>query len=326
MTSTTYRNEIKQLHKGIIVSWIINILVMSMTIEAAIIFSSMSTHESNHEIMETLKITIPISLIIGLIATCMVSLCTRRILMGAATGDMERVDSGMVHNVVEEMSIASNIDTPETFILHNSGIANAYAIKDSKESRVVITEELVSMLNRQELQGVLAHEIGHLTSDDSKAMTTLTAMTAFTGIVAGSVWRMVRGEDRDNKENGFNIVALALIIVSFVFLLFAPMLAKISQAYMSRERESNADMLSVKYTGNPNALANALYKLDKSDEVIDKANARRFDQRAGYLALHAPHLKGINMDSHPPIEQRIQTLVNMGAQIEYTDNDEEQES
>lgn len=301
-----------------------NILVMSMTIEAAMIFSSMSTHDSNHEIMETLKITIPISLIIGLIATCMVSLCTRKILMGAATGDMKRIESGMVYDIVEEMSIASNVPMPETYILYNSGIANAYAISDAGGSRIVITDGLIAMLNREELQGVIAHEIGHIASEDSKAMTTLTAMTAFTGIVAGSVWRIFRG-DRKNNES-FNIIALALIILSFMFLLFAPLLSKLSQAYMSRERESNADMLSVKYTGNPNALANALYKLDKSDEVIDKANARRFDQRAGYLAFHAPHLKGINMDSHPPIEQRIQTLVNMGAQIEYTDNDEEQES
>ena len=320
MTSTTYRNEIKRLHKGIIVSWIMNILVMSMTIEAAMIFSSMNTHESNHEIMETLRITIPISLIIGLIATCMVSLCTRKILMGAATGDMKRIESGMVYDIVEEMSIASNVPMPETYILYNSGIANAYAISDAGGSRIVITDGLITMLNREELQGVIAHEMGHIASEDSKAMTTLTAMTAFTGIVAGSVWRIFRG-DRKNNES-FNIMALALIIISFVFLLFAPLLSKLSQAYMSRERESNADMLSVQYTGNPNALANALYKLEQSDTIIDKGNARRFDERAGYLALHAPHIKGINMDSHPPIEERIQKLISLGAQIRNNDREE----
>lgn len=311
---STYRSEIQRLKKGIIISWVINILIMSMTIEAAIIFSSMSTHISNKEIAHMLMVTTPISILIGVVATAIVSLSTSRIMMSAATGDMEQIHSGVIYNIVDEMCIASNVPMPEVFILKNSGIANAYAVSDSKRSRVVITDGLVSILNRGELQGVIAHEIGHLASGDSRAMTTLTAMTAFTGIVSGSVWRLVRG-GREGDKDSFNPLALVLIVLSLVFLIAAPFLSKISQAYMSRERESNADMLSVKYTGNPNDLATALLKLQQSDTSIDVSNAKRFDTRAGYLAFHSPHIKGINMDTHPPIEERVKKLISVGASI-----------
>jgi Zn-dependent protease with chaperone function len=75
-------------------------------------------------------------------------------------------------------------------------------------------------------------------------------------------------------------------------------------------------MLSVKYTGNPNDLATALLKLQRSDTAIDVRNAKRFDTRAGYLAFHSPHIKGINMDTHPPIEERVKRLISVGASIQ----------
>lgn len=308
---TTFRRQLTRLKRGIIAAWIINILVLALTVEAAAIYIFLGSDSSNAEIASFLRISIPISVIIAFLGTAIASRSASKMVMGAAGGDCVLIDAGVPYDVVQECSIAAGVPMPEVYVARGTKVANAWAVSDSKGSRIVITDGLLNMMTRTELQGVVAHEIGHIASGDSKAMTTLTGLTAVTGIIAGSVSRSFRS---DNSSNGNNSSAVLLIVFAFFFLLFSPLLSRMSSMWMSRTRESSADMLSVKYTNNPDALMSALMKLADSDKRIDPKQAAALDARAGYLAFHAPHLKGLKagMSTHPPIEKRIEALRSVG--------------
>lgn len=310
--TTTFRRQLTRLKRGIIAAWIINILVLTLTVEAAAIYIFLGSDSSNAEIVSFLRVSIPISVIIAFLGTAIASRSASKMVMGAAGGDCVLIDAGVPYDVVQECSIAAGVPMPEVYVARGTKVANAWAVSDSKGSRVVITDGLLNMMTRTELQGVVAHEIGHIASGDSKAMTTLTGLTAVTGIIAGSVSRSFRSNNNNNSGN--NSAAVLLIIFAFFFLLFAPLISRMSRMWMSRTRESNADMLSVKYTNNPDALMSALMKLADSDKSIDPGQAAALDARAGYLAFHAPHLKGLDagMSTHPPIEKRIEALRSVG--------------
>lgn len=316
MEKTNFRNELERLNKGVKIAWFINFIILALTIEAAIIVGLMSMKMSTDALLVFILITLVISLIIAGIITSIISKNSGKILMGAAEGNMIKVNSGVVYDVVAEMAVASMQQMPEVYIAKGSPVANAYAVSDSKASRVVITDKLLNIMTREELQGVIGHEIAHIASGDSKAMTTLTALTSVTGIIAGFT-RDVLGDGGDNDDNdkGKNPVAIVIFAIAILFLIAAPFLAKIAEAYMSRERESTADMLSVKYTRNPTALANALFKLKYEDGQINKADAQKFNKMAGQVAFYIPSFEGMALSTHPPLDKRIQKLVNMGATI-----------
>lgn len=173
-----------------------------------------------------------------------------------------------------------------------------------------ITLGLMEICNREELQAIVAHELGHIISGDSKAMTKLIAMTSMAGLISGIGMRMMffGGRRGGNRNSGKNPLAIALIVVSLIFLIFAGPLSRLAAATMQRKRESQADALSVRLTRNPSALANALRKIEasythlpeKEDEVAKSAQQLAFFSRKSYK-------------THPPTEERIQALKEMGA-------------
>lgn len=242
--------------------------------------------------------------------------------MASAKGNMRQVNNGIVYNVVKEMAIAANIEMPEVWIAVNSPVVNAYAVSDKNKSRIIITDKLLRIMTREELQGVVGHEIGHIASGDSKAMTTLTTLTSVVGTIMGIAMRLAGSfnssddDDDDNDKGGLNIIAIIIIILSFIFLLISPLLAKIAESYMSRTRESAADMLSVKYTRNPTALANALYKLSLGEQAMDKNSTKQFIKSpAGNVAFYMPAITGLTLATHPPLKERINKLIACGAHV-----------
>ena len=319
---TTYTKELARLKKGVAIAWWINFLTLFLTIEAAIVLIA---YDRDMKIGSFLLFSSLVSLVIAALSVSIISMRSSRIMMGAAGKNLKRVESGVVYNVVNEMAIASRVPVPEVYIAINSGVANAYVVADKKTSRLVITDGLLSLLTRTELQGVVAHEIGHLSSGDSQEMTKLTAMTSTTALIAGTMTRMGGGRrgrsNNSSSSNNNGILELILLVVSLLFLIAAPFLAKIAESFASRERESEADALSVKYTRNPSALANALYKLSDNDKKIDQQAATAFGRKAGEVAFYAPHFKGAStFATHPPLEQRIETLEKMGATINKEDS------
>lgn len=325
MASSDFRQEIANLKKAIAIAWFMNFMVLALTIEAALIVLFMVVNSSNGEIAVFIAITGIISFVLSALITMKIKKGASKTLMGAVDGNMIRVNNGIVYDVVQEMVIAAKVKMPEVWIVLNSPISNAYAVSDKERNRIIITDRLLNMMTREELQGVVGHEIGHIASGDSEAMTTLVALTAFTAAISGMALRLTgngygshRSQKKDNDSNsGSNPIALIIIIIAFLFLLIAPILAKITELYMSRTRESNADMMSVDYTRNPSALANALNKLAMDDSSINPDAAQSFNQKAGQLAFWIPRIKGLKSlnATHPPLEERINTLKGMGAVI-----------
>jgi heat shock protein HtpX len=324
---TDFRSEIKRLNKGIRIAWFMDFMILTMTIEAAMIVIFLSGNSSNEQLESFLTITIIISAIISAIITHIVSKKSGEILMASAKGNMRQVNNGIVYNVVKEMAIAANIEMPEVWIAVNSPVVNAYAVSDKNKSRIIITDKLLRIMTREELQGVVGHEIGHIASGDSKAMTTLTTLTSVVGTIMGIAMRLAVSfnnsddDDDDNDKGGLNIIAIIIIILSFIFLLISPLLAKIAESYMSRTREATADMLSVKYTRNPTSLANALYKLSLGEQAMDKNSTKQFIKSpAGNVAFYMPAITVLTLATHPPLKERINKLIACGAHVNTSIN------
>ena len=314
-TSTTYAKELQRLHKGIRIAWALDTGILALTYEAAMVFMLLSSKSTNDEIGGFLTTTIPLSIILALITVLILKSKSSRLLMDAPAGNTTRIKTGVVYNITEEMAIAANMKVPEVYIANGTGVVNAYAVSDGRTNRIIITSELLDLVSRDELQGIIGHEMGHLASGDSQAMTTLVAMTSMTSIITGSVIRI--NSNRDNDRNS-NPLAILLIILSFIFLLISPLLAKLSESYMSRERESNADMLSVKYTNNPDSLANALIRITQNKPKENRSAQDKFNNIAGAVAFYNPSFA--LTATHPKTEDRIALLERMGAQLHAAGN------
>lgn len=316
--STNFRSELTRLKKGIKVAWAINFLLLTLTYEAAMIFIGLSTKASNQQLVTFIAVTLVISALAAAITIAVVTARSSKILMTAAGRDLERVTSGPIFNMVEEIAIAAGVrgsKFPEVFVARNSGVANAYALSDAKgNSRVIVTEEILQILNREELQAVIAHEFGHIVSGDSQDMTKLIALTSSVSIISGVATRFWGGNGNNGSKN--NPIAIVLIILSGIFLMIAPLLSNLSQAYMSRTRETQADALSVKFTRNPTGLAKALLKLEQASGQMSKEKMKKFGGKVGSLAFYSPRLKGLSFATHPPTEERLAALVSMGAQLD----------
>lgn len=318
---TNFRNELSRLKKGIRIAWLVNFLLLALTYEAAMIFIFLSSSSTNRELGGFLVVTGVIAAVAAILTVFISTVMSSKILLSAASSNLQEITSGPLFNIVEEISIASGLrgkKMPRVFMSFGSGVANAYAISDSKgNARIIVTDEITRILNREELQAVVAHEFGHISAGDSQDMTKLIALTSTVSAVSGIASRFWGG---NNSNSNKNPLAIVLIVLSLVFLLIAPLLSRISQAYMSRTRESQADALSVEYTRNPTGLAKALLKLEETVPHMDKEKSKKFEQKVGELAFYNSSLHGLKMATHPPTSERVKALVAMGADLRPSSN------
>lgn len=210
-------------------------------------------------------------------------------------------------NIVEEIAIASALPSPPVYILRTKQI-NAFAAGLSKNNAAItVTEGTLMRLNRDELQGVVAHEFGHIYNGDMKISMRLAAMCMGFFFVLYIAMRLLqfsdfRGrDDRENKGNSVMLAALVLMIAGAFTWLFGSLL----KAAVSREREYLADACAVQFTRNPNGIASALRKIaseadyDKMPKEGMSYSHLYFDDRAGFSALFA---------THPPLKKRIEAI------------------
>jgi heat shock protein HtpX len=230
-------------------------------------------------------------------------------------------------NVVEEMAIAAGLPRPRIWIVPDAD-PNAFATgRDPQHSHVAVTEGLIVKLNRDELQAVVAHEMGHIKNFDVRLMTTLAALVGAVLLIQDGVWRVLRGGPRlgggggrgGKKDNAGPLIAL-LLVVWVISWLLAPLITQLLAVSVSRKREYLADAMGAQFTRNPLALASALEKIEHSHEpttAIKRGAAhlciadplgRRLTNREGFLADA--------FATHPPMAMRIARLKGMGyAQI-----------
>jgi len=220
-----------------------------------------------------------------------------------------------LQNVVQEMSLASGLPIPKIYII-NEASPNAFATgRDAAHASVAVTTGLLDTMNREELQGVVAHEIGHIRNRDILTMTIVAALLGAIVLLSDMGRRiMFYGGGRGGRRKGSG-GAVVLIIV-LVLMVLAPLIARLMALAVSRSREYMADAASAEFTRNPVALASALEKISTHyDTVVDKAS-----QGTAHLFIADPLNKAVNkkeggmaawLGTHPPIQNRIRVLRQM---------------
>ncbi|HEX6503726.1 MAG TPA: zinc metalloprotease HtpX [Terriglobales bacterium] len=215
-----------------------------------------------------------------------------------------------VYSVVERLTQKIGIPMPKIYVIPSES-PNAFATgRNPRHASVAVTQGILNLLNDEELEGVLAHELGHVNNRDilisSIAATIAGAITMLANM---GKWAMIFGGfgGRDERDRGGGLAALFMLIV-------APIAAMLIQLAVSRSREYQADASGAHYTGNPYALASALKKLD--------AYSRRLPMAASPSTAHlfiVQPLLGVNLgnlfSTHPPIAKRIERLTGQPAEF-----------
>jgi len=239
---------------------------------------------------------------------------------GAEPADPRNPAHRQLINVVEEMSIASGMPKPQVFVVPDLD-PNAFATgKDPEHSYIAVTQGLLDTLNREELQGVVAHEMSHVRNYDIRVMTVVAAFVGAIVLLSDSSRRGMRfgglsGRGSKSRSSGAGGIFLILWLVGIIL---APLIAQIMAMMVSRRREYLADASGAELTRNPLGLASALQKLDKAS-----APTKSIQRGSAHLCIVDPLERSINskegfaaelFGTHPPIEKRILALDAMAYQ------------
>lgn len=217
--------------------------------------------------------------------------------------EIQKRENPRLYRIVENLAITDGVPTPRVFIM-NDPAPNAFATgRDPKHSAVCVTSGLLDIMDDQELQGVLAHEMGHVKNYDIRVAMVAFALTAVISLIADIIIRVVWfSDDRENNQVFFILGIVAAILAPFVALLI--------QMAVSRQREYLADATGALTTRYPEGLASALEKIKKTGSVVKHQNTA-----TAHLFFANPLKKGSltgMFSTHPPIDDRIKRLRSMG--------------
>jgi heat shock protein HtpX len=220
--------------------------------------------------------------------------------------EIQKSDNPRLWRVVENLSITDGLQMPKVYIM-NDPSPNAFATgRDPKHAAVCVTSGLLQIMNDDELQGVLAHELGHVKNYDIRVSMVAFALTAVISLIADIILRMTFFGGGDREEN--NSVFFALGIVAAIL---APLVATLIQLAVTRQREYLADATGALTTRYPEGLISALQKIKRTGSV-----AKRQNTATAHLFFVNP-LKAHSItnlfSTHPPIDDRIKRLQNMGS-------------
>jgi heat shock protein HtpX len=215
-------------------------------------------------------------------------------------------------NVVQEMALAANVPMPAVYVIDDTA-PNAFATgRDPAHASVAITTGLLEKLDREELQGVIGHELSHVRNFDIRFSLIVGVMVGAIAILADFFLRFTfwggMGRRSSNRDSGGNGIQAVILVVAIVLAILAPIISRFIQLAVSRQREYLADASSVELTRNPYGLERALAKIGGDQEVLEVANRgtqhmyftnpiKKFEARSSGL-----------MDTHPPILDRINRL------------------
>jgi heat shock protein HtpX len=237
--------------------------------------------------------------------------------------DVRDPNQKMLDNVVEEMAIAAGVPKPAVYVIPDSD-PNAFATGSGPEkSSVAVTAGLVQSLSREELQGVVAHELSHVRNYDIRVMTVVAALVGSVLLLSdwgrrGLWWGGGRRRSSNDGGGGSGPLAILFFVVWIVSLLLAPLIAQLVAMAVSREREYLADASGAELTRNPLSLASALEKIEAA-----AAPTESIKQGVAHLCIADPRGRALNdreggwanlFSTHPPIAKRIALLRQMAYQ------------
>jgi len=229
--------------------------------------------------------------------------------------ELKREEDPQLYNVVEELCIAGGLPVPRIYLIDDTAM-NAFATgRNPKHAVVAITKGLRDRLNRDELQGVMAHELSHVRHYDILYATLMAVMVGvlvmLCDVFLRSMWFGAGSRRRSSRDrdSGGGAAQIVLLVVALILAILAPILARIIHMALSRQREYLADSGAVELTRNPHGLASALAKLNGDTEVLEVANRataplyivhpiKKFEARAKSV-----------FSTHPPIDERIKRLM-----------------
>ncbi len=215
-----------------------------------------------------------------------------------------------LHRILENLAITAGIQKPRLYIVDDPA-PNAFATgRDQKHGAVAVTTGLLQILNRTELEGVLAHELSHIGNRDILVATVAVVLAGFVAMISDLFLRMIfYGGDRDNRN--LNPVVL---VIGLIAIILAPIASSLIQLAISRKREFLADASGALLTRYPEGLASALVKISKYGRQM-----KRTSHATAHLFIADPYgkHKGIGaalsnlFKTHPPVEERVKALTSM---------------
>jgi heat shock protein HtpX len=222
-------------------------------------------------------------------------------------------------NVVTEMSIASGLPMPRVHVINDSA-PNAFATgRDPQHASITATTGLLAKLDREELQGVIGHEMSHVRNYDIRFTLLVAVLVGSIALLADFFLRFTfwggRGRSSDNDRGGGGGLQALIFVIAIILAVIAPIIARLVQLAVSRRREELADVSSVDLTRNPIGLARALKAIADDPEVLEVANratqhlyivnpVKSFEERSKSM-----------WDTHPPIPERIRILERIAGQM-----------
>jgi heat shock protein HtpX len=219
---------------------------------------------------------------------------------------IQKADNPRLYRIVENLSITTGTPMPKVYII-NDPAPNAFATgRDPQHASVAATTGLLELLDDSELEGVMAHEIGHVRNYDIRVSMIVFGLVVAVGFIADMLMRMAWFGGRNNNSGGNPIV----LIFGLVAFLVAPLVAAVVQAAVSRQREYLADATGALTTRHPDAHASALQKLADYGRPMQRQNTTM-----AHMWISDPTKPGV-MDrlfsTHPPIAERVKRLGEIG--------------
>jgi len=223
---------------------------------------------------------------------------------------VEKKEFPYLFNITEGLAIAAGVPMPELYVIDDPS-PNAFATgRDPQHGKLAVTTGLLKMMNRQELEGVVAHEMSHIRNRDIRTMLLAAVLVGIVSMI-GNIFMRMSFRSRDRK--GGNALVM---IIAILFIIISPLIAQMIKFAVSRKREYLADASAVELTRNPDGMLGALKKL-----AADHTPLQRADGATAHLYIEDPidkergFFRSLNnlFSTHPPIEDRIKKLAEYGA-------------
>jgi len=225
-------------------------------------------------------------------------------LLSVNAKEADRQKHRQYYNIVEGLCLASGMPMPKLYVMENSQI-NAFASgTNPKNSVICVTTGALEKLDKQELEGVIGHELSHIANYDIRFMTLTAILVGMVAIISEIFLRSLwfRGSDRDRKNALFLIIGILLAIL-------APIFVQLVQLAISRKREYMADASAVKFIRSPTGLIGALKKI--KNEHIDIKESKKINKAVAPLFISNPFKNSDITSTHPSLDKRIEVLERM---------------
>ena len=257
---------------------------------------------------------VTVAMIIGFIyALTMIFQSTEIVMSMNGAREVDRNEEPVLYHVVEDMAMVAQIPMPRVYVIDDPGL-NAFATgSNPQNAAVAATSGLLEIMNREELESVIGHEVSHIRNLDIRISTIAVALASAITLLSSMAGRMMwwggASRSRRNSDRDSGGLEVIMLVISLLAIVLAPLAATLVQLAISRQREFLADASSVELTRNPQGMINALLKLENSQPMT-----HHVDDASSALYINDPQKPGFLKKlfyTHPPISERIERLKHM---------------